>query len=302
MDDIFKKSRKAPHDGGNKDKSKKKHKREEEEEDADRTLKGDKKDKSGKKKNKKVDKAREEEEVKFRQQDDENDNQQASNEEQEEEDDDSDAPIPQVDNSGPNPLLEVHRLWTQSAPADYAKIAQMSLPPARRVELLNALPTRAQKNYAWAIPDERALRIIHHFGPVVEIGAGKGYWGYALKAYAEKVLSNASPQARQIYISSGKTPDAIYTGYDRMPRLPRKEGADVEADGFEYGWNLVQKGSEEVLEHYKKHALLLCYPDEFEKEGDESLVCTTGAIAHFFSMHVVYLCFCLCISVYFCLF
>ena len=30
------------------------------------------------------------------------------------------------------------------------------------------------EKYAWAIPDERALRAIEEFGPVVEMGAGRG--------------------------------------------------------------------------------------------------------------------------------
>jgi len=30
------------------------------------------------------------------------------------------------------------------------------------------------EKYAWAIPDERALRVIEEFGPVVEMGAGRG--------------------------------------------------------------------------------------------------------------------------------
>lgn len=35
--------------------------------------------------------------------------------------------------------------------------------------------------YAWAIPDERALRIISNFAPLVEVAAGKGYWGRLLQ-------------------------------------------------------------------------------------------------------------------------
>jgi hypothetical protein len=34
--------------------------------------------------------------------------------------------------------------------------------------------------YAWAVPDARALRIIASFSPIVEIGAGRGYWGSLL--------------------------------------------------------------------------------------------------------------------------
>jgi hypothetical protein len=35
--------------------------------------------------------------------------------------------------------------------------------------------------YAWAIPDERALRICKEFSPLIEMGAGKGYWANLLK-------------------------------------------------------------------------------------------------------------------------
>jgi uncharacterized FlaG/YvyC family protein len=37
------------------------------------------------------------------------------------------------------------------------------------------------EKYAWAIPDDRALKIIKHFSPIVEIGSGKGYWAAMLR-------------------------------------------------------------------------------------------------------------------------
>ena len=38
------------------------------------------------------------------------------------------------------------------------------------------------EKYAWAIPNQRALNIIASFSPIIEIGAGKGYWGSLLRA------------------------------------------------------------------------------------------------------------------------
>jgi hypothetical protein len=32
------------------------------------------------------------------------------------------------------------------------------------------------KQYAWAVPDDKALNILREFSPLVEVGAGKGYW------------------------------------------------------------------------------------------------------------------------------
>eukprot|EP01038_Epipyxis_sp_PR26KG_P014838 gene14838-19944_t len=37
------------------------------------------------------------------------------------------------------------------------------------------------RKYAWAIPDERSLNILAQFSPLVEIGAGKGYWAKLLR-------------------------------------------------------------------------------------------------------------------------
>ncbi|CAM9829753.1 unnamed protein product [Choristocarpus tenellus] len=42
-------------------------------------------------------------------------------------------------------------------------------------------PDLLSLRYAWAIPDERALRIIGHFGPIVEVGCGLGYWARLLR-------------------------------------------------------------------------------------------------------------------------
>jgi len=36
------------------------------------------------------------------------------------------------------------------------------------------------KRYAWAIPNEEALNAIAEWSPIVEIGAGTGYWAYLL--------------------------------------------------------------------------------------------------------------------------
>lgn len=36
------------------------------------------------------------------------------------------------------------------------------------------------KKFSWAIPNERALAVIKHYGPIVEIGAGTGLWAMML--------------------------------------------------------------------------------------------------------------------------
>lgn len=45
---------------------------------------------------------------------------------------------------------------------------------------LSVLAAPLSDKFAWAIPDARALNILANFGPLVEIGAGKGYWGHLM--------------------------------------------------------------------------------------------------------------------------
>ena len=49
------------------------------------------------------------------------------------------------------------------------------------MELYAVLGEPLARRYAWAIPDERALRILAEFSPLVEIGCGKGYWSKLLQ-------------------------------------------------------------------------------------------------------------------------
>jgi hypothetical protein len=43
--------------------------------------------------------------------------------------------------------------------------------------------------YAWAIPNERALHILTSFSPLIEIGAGKGYWAALLRLVEVDILA-----------------------------------------------------------------------------------------------------------------
>jgi hypothetical protein len=50
------------------------------------------------------------------------------------------------------------------------------------------------QTYAWAIPDDDAIDILVKLSPIVEIGAGRGYWaGLAASAGADIVAFDANP-------------------------------------------------------------------------------------------------------------
>lgn len=45
------------------------------------------------------------------------------------------------------------------------------------------------KQYSWAVPDERAVKLIASLGPIVEIGAGNGYWASLIASVGGDILA-----------------------------------------------------------------------------------------------------------------
>ena len=45
------------------------------------------------------------------------------------------------------------------------------------------------EKYAWAVPDNKALEIIKHFAPIIELGAGGGYWAYLLREMGVDIVA-----------------------------------------------------------------------------------------------------------------
>ncbi|GAX22389.1 hypothetical protein FisN_14Hh002 [Fistulifera solaris] len=132
--------------------------------------------------------------------------------------------------------------------------------PERRAELWTKqadLGERLIRDYAWATPDDRALRVLRHFSPIIEIGCGSNaYWC-------------------RMMIQAG----ADVIGFDKDPKqggkisVNQKDSRTMQSgngDGLSFR---VQKGGPEVLQDpkYAKHTLFLCYPDEnvLDTEGND---------------------------------
>lgn len=111
--------------------------------------------------------------------------------------------------------------------------------------------------FSWAIPDERAIRILHHFSPVVEIGAGDGYWAGLVEAAGGDVLA--------FDIAAAGAAGNSAKDKQMISRKGRGELAHVKGP-------VVAAGGPEVLLRPEcvGRALVLCYPDEYEF-NDESL-------------------------------
>lgn len=116
-----------------------------------------------------------------------------------------------------NPL---HDLWAENNSGPYGFSAKSY--EARR---------KAVSFYAWAVPNEEALRAIVECGPVVEIGAGSGYWASLITQLGGDVIAfdQYEPKANKDY-------------------------------PFEQGWFPVQKGGPEKAAEHSDRALFLCWP------------------------------------------
>ena len=81
-----------------------------------------------------------------------------------------------------NPLLTLYRLTAAHAPL--ARSAKASA-----IEARFDWRTSLCAYFAWAVPNEAALRALLALGPLLELGAGTGYWAHLLRAAGADVAA-----------------------------------------------------------------------------------------------------------------
>lgn len=84
------------------------------------------------------------------------------------------------------------------------------------------------EKYSYAIPSQEAIEYISSIGPVVEMGAGTGYWAYLLRQLGTDVIA-----------------------YDESPY---KNGY------VDYQWSEVIQGIPTVLKQHGDKTLFICWP------------------------------------------
>jgi len=89
------------------------------------------------------------------------------------------------------------------------------------------------KRYSWAIPTQTELDIIATYGPIVDLGAGRGYWAYLLQQMDVNVVA-----------------------YDSMP--PHTHDNKFCCGGEP--WFPVEYGDETILTRHSDHTLMLVWP------------------------------------------
>ncbi|KAI9910410.1 hypothetical protein PsorP6_010979 [Peronosclerospora sorghi] len=108
--------------------------------------------------------------------------------------------------------------------------------------------------YAYATPTPQALDLVAKYAPIVEMGAGTGYWAALL-------------QQRKVDI----------VAYDHAPPGPDRVRANA-YHGHVPGFCSVTVGTPSVLLHDTTRSLLLCYPPPHDPLAATSLECFQGHV------------------------
>jgi hypothetical protein len=98
------------------------------------------------------------------------------------------------------------------------------------------------QHYAYVLPDDESLSLLEDLGPIVEMGAGTGYWAYRLRARGVDVLAfDHAP------------PDGERSNRYHAPTAT---------------WSEVVAADQTVLTEHSDRALFLCWPPLFSSLGD----------------------------------
>ena len=93
--------------------------------------------------------------------------------------------------------------------------------------------------YAYATPSPASLDTLAKYSPLVEIGAGTGYWSSCLRH---------------------RHPSIVMHTYDKDPPSASHSSKSNSYHGRAHTWTSVMKGGVEVMKRHQKSTLFLCYP------------------------------------------
>ncbi len=113
-----------------------------------------------------------------------------------------------------------------------------------------SLRTRLVREYSWAIPNDLALDALADVGPIVEIGAGGGYWAHCLRERGVDIVA-----------------------YD--PKLWHT--TEPGAEGEQRIWtDVIERDHTAAIDHPDR-ALMLCWPSYGDRYAWEALTSWGGS-------------------------
>lgn len=111
-----------------------------------------------------------------------------------------------------------------------------------------------QLRYSWAIPNEEAIATLVRCSPLVEVGAGTGYWSALIAdAGGDIVAFDSHPAGLPSYYVGGSAENPVWHS-DQTPFHPVAVGSAVE-----------------VAAAYPERTLFLCWPPNNEPMGADAV-------------------------------
>ncbi len=100
--------------------------------------------------------------------------------------------------------------------------------------------------YSWSVPTQQAIDLLVRLSPLVEIGAGTGYWAWMIRAAGGNIIA-----------------------YDANP--PGQSGENTWHTEAPTCYTHVERGSIEVLPRHNHRTLLLCWPPYSNQSRPDTL-------------------------------
>lgn len=124
-------------------------------------------------------------------------------------------------------------------PDDLEDRLPLDAPARREIHRRSANRTLLRRTYSWAIPNQAALRALAALAPLVELGAGGGYWAKLLRERGVDIVA-----------------------YDRWP----PPAAGRQGGWARKLWSEVRPGTTDVLAEHRDRTLVLCWPSPGHNE------------------------------------
>lgn len=102
------------------------------------------------------------------------------------------------------------------------------------------------RKYAWAVPDDVAIKLISEFSLIIEIGAGIGYWANLIRDAGGDILAFDTEDNWETLKIAGD-----------YEVISKKTGIDIDLG---HRWFDVQVGDENTIKQYSDRTLFLCWP------------------------------------------
>jgi hypothetical protein len=123
------------------------------------------------------------------------------------------------------------------------------------------------RKYAFAVPDERALACLAKYAPIVEMGAGTGYWARCLRERGVDVIAydELGEQWRAWFRPSILHDLEISHGVRALVSQPDPTRSDPVL------WTDLLKGGPVTLAEHSERTLMLCWPDPWSGFDEAAL-------------------------------